>query len=382
MKRAIESTKPITKRQRTTPKRYKLRLIRIPERDDFPIRADEKYHYLKLSINKSPCTIGRTKENDLQIANFLPTCKTHHISGKHAVLVFNEDGQWVLKNLGRFGTGVNGKLLDKNESTVLHHGDEIMFGFYDFGGMIDTRTKFGEVKNMAHYRVEFLDPRGVEAQRALLEKKKEIEKALEEKEKQKEETKLAMKLEIEEKQHMLELSERKEKQSVAKLKAEHDREMTVMKSSNQAEIQNLKKTLEDQQNEKLSTLKKENDAKVKKLLRDKDISEETKRIEIEKLQKDHEKKMQELENTTTCSICLCLKVYPVSTKCGHTFCKKCIFEWKARHKQCPICRKKLVVNKAVLCELMQSIECLAEREEEYAERKEEHKEWLRKKRLN
>jgi len=361
------------KRQRTSPPFRALRLIRIPERDNCPIRAEEKYHYPKYSIQKSLCSIGRSKENHLQIANFPDSFKTHHISRKHALLVFDNDGEWILKNLGRWGTGLNGEVIGKNQSAVLHHGDEIMFGFYDFGGLIDTRTKYGELRNMAHYRVEFLDQRGAAIRQELEKAKKnemEMKEVLEVQEKKNAELRILMEENMERQREMLEESRAREEERVMRLKANHETEMKAAELLKEAEI---RKVIEHKEKEKK--------AKVQHLLKEKKSLEKSKQDDIQKLKKDHEKKLLHLENTSECSICLCRKVFPVSTKCGHTFCKKCIFEWKSNSQQCPQCRKKLKINKAVVFALMESIECLAEGDEEYMERKIEHEKWLRKKRL-
>lgn len=371
MKRKSPARKiPIAKRRRTIPPIRALRLIRIPVRDNCPLRAEEKFHSAKYSIQKSPCNIGRAKGNHLQIANFPDSFKTHHISRKHAVLAFDEEGQWILKNLGRWGTGLNGEVIGKNQSAVLRHGDEIMFGFYDFGGMIDTRTEFGEVRNMAHYRVEFLDPRGAALREELKKNEMEMKKILEVQKREKEELRVVMEEELAKQKEILQQSKAKEKENLLRLQANHETEMKAAESLKKAEIL---KAIEHKE--------KEMKAKVQHLLQEKAILEKSKQEDIQKVKKDHEKKLLHLENTNECSICLCWKVFPVSTKCGHTFCKKCIFEWKSKNQQCPQCRKKLRINKAVIFALMESIECLAEGDEEYVERKSEHEKWLRKKRL-
>lgn len=39
-----------------------------------------------------------------------------------------------------------------------------------------------------------------------------------------------------------------------------------------------------------------------------------------------------------CPICLCQWTSPVSTLCGHIFCKNCIAQWVKVTKTCPVCK--------------------------------------------
>ncbi|XP_053272637.1 uncharacterized protein LOC128430562 [Pleuronectes platessa] len=55
-----------------------------------------------------------------------------------------------------------------------------------------------------------------------------------------------------------------------------------------------------------------------------------------------------LEKQLTCSICMDVFVDPVTTACGHTFCKKCLdFNCKYRNSECPLCRTFLMNTGAV-----------------------------------
>lgn len=49
-----------------------------------------------------------------------------------------------------------------------------------------------------------------------------------------------------------------------------------------------------------------------------------------------------LDTTTlggpSCPICLCSWTSPVSTLCGHIFCKACIAQWVKQTKTCPVCK--------------------------------------------
>ena len=43
-----------------------------------------------------------------------------------------------------------------------------------------------------------------------------------------------------------------------------------------------------------------------------------------------------------CIICNDIFEIPFVTNCGHTFCKKCIEEWRKQSEKCPICRSNIV----------------------------------------
>ena len=43
-----------------------------------------------------------------------------------------------------------------------------------------------------------------------------------------------------------------------------------------------------------------------------------------------------------CIICNDIFEIPFVTNCGHTFCKKCIEEWRKESEKCPICRSDIV----------------------------------------
>jgi hypothetical protein len=52
-------------------------------------------------------------------------------------------------------------------------------------------------------------------------------------------------------------------------------------------------------------------------------------------------------NDFNCVICCCLLDEPISMDCGHSFCRKCTFNWYIIYKQntCPVCRQKLNNNR-------------------------------------
>ena len=43
----------------------------------------------------------------------------------------------------------------------------------------------------------------------------------------------------------------------------------------------------------------------------------------------------------TCTICINTFKNPFATKCGHTFCNKCIMTWVFLHNGCPLCRENI-----------------------------------------
>jgi hypothetical protein len=48
-------------------------------------------------------------------------------------------------------------------------------------------------------------------------------------------------------------------------------------------------------------------------------------------------------NSSPCAICLSFSKYKTNTRCGHTFCSKCIFKnISFGNFNCPLCRKVLV----------------------------------------
>ncbi|XP_052268704.1 uncharacterized protein LOC127870084 [Dreissena polymorpha] len=65
------------------------------------------------------------------------------------------------------------------------------------------------------------------------------------------------------------------------------------------------------------------------------------------------KKVQEIlgqmQKTLECSICLELMTNPVSTSCGHQFCRFCLIEFLERKKQvpCPLC-KKMITKRSLI----------------------------------
>ena len=49
----------------------------------------------------------------------------------------------------------------------------------------------------------------------------------------------------------------------------------------------------------------------------------------------------EIEDELQCTICLDILFKPVTTECGHTFCKECLKESLAHRRQCTICREPI-----------------------------------------
>ena len=49
-----------------------------------------------------------------------------------------------------------------------------------------------------------------------------------------------------------------------------------------------------------------------------------------------------------CQICMDLLVEPITTICGHTFCKICLIRYLRTKLNCPMCRKPILQSKESL----------------------------------
>ncbi|XP_071716177.1 uncharacterized protein [Rutidosis leptorrhynchoides] len=74
-----------------------------------------------------------------------------------------------------------------------------------------------------------------------------------------------------------------------------------------------------------------------------------------------------------CTLCLKLLYEPITTPCGHTFCRSCIFQSMDRGNRCPLCRTVLFISPRT-CAISVTLNSIIERNfpREYAERKLEH----------
>ncbi|XP_006885772.1 PREDICTED: E3 ubiquitin-protein ligase TRIM21-like [Elephantulus edwardii] len=55
--------------------------------------------------------------------------------------------------------------------------------------------------------------------------------------------------------------------------------------------------------------------------------------------------MERMSEEVTCPICSNLMVEPVSTECGHNFCKECIFQvGRDRDSACPVCQRPFLLS--------------------------------------
>nr|XP_043638516.1 LON peptidase N-terminal domain and RING finger protein 1-like isoform X2 [Erigeron canadensis] len=74
-----------------------------------------------------------------------------------------------------------------------------------------------------------------------------------------------------------------------------------------------------------------------------------------------------------CTLCLKLLYEPVTTPCGHTFCRSCLFQSMDRGNRCPLCRTVLFISPRT-CTISVTLNSIIERNfpQEYAERKLEH----------
>ncbi|KAK2441718.1 hypothetical protein P8452_20442 [Trifolium repens] len=74
-----------------------------------------------------------------------------------------------------------------------------------------------------------------------------------------------------------------------------------------------------------------------------------------------------------CTLCLKLLYEPVTTPCGHSFCRSCLFQSMDRGNRCPLCRTVLLISPRT-CSISVTLKSIIQKNfpEEYAERKQEH----------
>ncbi|XVE56888.1 hypothetical protein DITRI_Ditri04bG0046500 [Diplodiscus trichospermus] len=74
-----------------------------------------------------------------------------------------------------------------------------------------------------------------------------------------------------------------------------------------------------------------------------------------------------------CTLCLKLLYEPVTTPCGHSFCRSCLFQTMDRSNKCPLCRTVLFISPRT-CAVSVTLNNIVQKNfpEEYAERKSEH----------
>lgn len=74
-----------------------------------------------------------------------------------------------------------------------------------------------------------------------------------------------------------------------------------------------------------------------------------------------------------CTLCLKLLYEPITTPCGHSFCRSCLFQSMDRGNKCPLCRTVLFITPRT-CAVSVTLNNIIQKNfpEEYAERKSEH----------
>ncbi|XXG44408.1 hypothetical protein AAC387_Pa01g4223 [Persea americana] len=74
-----------------------------------------------------------------------------------------------------------------------------------------------------------------------------------------------------------------------------------------------------------------------------------------------------------CTLCMKLLYQPVTTPCGHSFCRSCLFQSMDHGNKCPMCRTVLFVTLNT-CSISVTLNNIIQKNfpEEYAERKSEH----------
>ncbi|KAM6569544.1 hypothetical protein CsatB_017529 [Cannabis sativa] len=81
----------------------------------------------------------------------------------------------------------------------------------------------------------------------------------------------------------------------------------------------------------------------------------------------------ELSDEFNCSLCLKLFYEPITTPCGHSFCRSCLFRSMDRSNKCPLCRKVLFISPRT-CSISVTLNSIIQKSfpEEYAARKSDH----------
>lgn len=74
-----------------------------------------------------------------------------------------------------------------------------------------------------------------------------------------------------------------------------------------------------------------------------------------------------------CTLCLKLLYEPITTPCGHSFCRSCLFQSMDRSNKCPLCRTVLFITPRT-CAISVTLNNIIQKNfpEEYAERKSEN----------
>lgn len=74
-----------------------------------------------------------------------------------------------------------------------------------------------------------------------------------------------------------------------------------------------------------------------------------------------------------CTLCLKILYEPVTTPCGHSFCRSCLFQSMDRGNRCPLCRTVLLISPRT-CSISVTLKSIIQKNfpEEYAERKQEN----------
>ncbi|XVF54346.1 hypothetical protein PTKIN_Ptkin05aG0174200 [Pterospermum kingtungense] len=74
-----------------------------------------------------------------------------------------------------------------------------------------------------------------------------------------------------------------------------------------------------------------------------------------------------------CTLCLKLLYEPITTPCGHSFCRSCLFQTMDRGNKCPLCRTVLFISPRT-CAISVTLNNIIQKNfpEEYTERKSEH----------
>ncbi|KAL1566343.1 LON peptidase N-terminal domain and RING finger protein 1 isoform X3 [Salvia divinorum] len=98
------------------------------------------------------------------------------------------------------------------------------------------------------------------------------------------------------------------------------------------------------------------------------LSNLEKKIDNTSLRRSHSN--PERTDDYDCTLCLKLLYEPITTPCGHSFCRSCLFQTMDRGNRCPLCRTILFISPRT-CAISVTLNNIIEKSfpEEYAERK-------------
>jgi len=363
---------------------------------------------------KTKFTIGRQNDANFRCDIVLDSVRqgtgAFQISRFHAVIRSKNNSYYIMDRGSTNGTFINGK-RHLGVWTKLMDGDVICFGANhhksEFVYLYDSMLKAHCPKDAFEYKKQ-LFPNSTPGRQGSLAASRDDSKILEQVKKKRELSILAEKLkEAEEKAEKERLEKEKLKELTDKLRLAEEKmakEKLEFQKQREAEKElRLKQSLEEKAKlQKLaienSQLKKqqskaEEDKRIAEL-KAKELKEFRNQVEKEKIRKeeDDRKEIEKRNAELECQICTdwCIKAHNIV--CGHTFCKKCLFDWigsfaneKEKKPSCPTCREpipkdykpvpNLILDKLISEHFINEAD--EDTKEAWDERVEEHQQWAR-----